>query len=123
MKHELLCKVTYHFENIPSFMQKVMETEFMKHRSEVVKVFNNRICEVNRKWDLTGKPAAFGDYAEDINPEYVLFIRKEIQPAIDVLNKHFPICKYCIDDVGDLVGYLPWVRKSKIYITLEKIES
>ena len=122
MEHELLFEVTYHFENVPQFMQKTMQMEFMKHRNEVVNIFNDRIDEVNKKWNLTGKPAAFGDYVEDINPEYAAFIKNQIQPEIDVLNERFPICKYYIDDIGDIVGYLPWISKSKIYFTMKQVE-
>ena len=118
-----LYAVIYHFENVPKFMQKIMQTEFMKHRNEVVDVFNDHIDEVNTKWDSIGKPAAFGEYTEDINPKYVDHIRKYIQPEINVLNERFPICKYCIDDIGNIVGYLTWIRNSKIYFTLEEIES
>lgn len=122
MEHELSFEVFYHFENVPTFMQKIMQEEFMKHRNEVVDVFNERIDEVNDQWHQTGKPAAFGDYVEDINPEYAKFIKTEIQPSIDVLNKHFQICKYRIDEIGDIVGYLPWVKNSKIYITIKEIK-
>lgn len=120
---ELLFEVTYHFENVPKFMQKIMQRKFMKHRNEVVDVFNDHIDEVNKKWDSIGKPAAFGEYEEDINPEYVDHIRRYIQPEIDVLNKRFLICKYCIDNIGNIVGYLPWIKNSKIYFTMKKIES
>lgn len=123
MEYELLFEVTYHFTNIPIFMQKIMQTEFMNHRNEVVDIFNDHIDEVNKEWCLTGKPAAFGDYEEDINPEYVEFIKKRIQPAIDVANRYFPICKYRIDSIGDIVGYLPMVKDSKIYFTMKKIET
>lgn len=120
---ELLFTVTYHFENVPRFMQKIMQMEFMKHRNEIVGVFNDYIDEANKEWDLTGKPAAFGDYVEDINPEYVNCIKRRIQPKIDALNKQFPICKYRIDEIGDIVGYLPWIKNSKIYFTMKKVES
>lgn len=120
---ELLFTVTYHFENVPRFMQKIMQMEFMKHRNEIVDVFNDCIDEVNEKWSLTGKPAAFGDYEEDINPEYVSYIRRHIQPKIDTLNKRFPICKYRIDEIGNIVGYLPWIKNSKIYFTMKEVES
>ena len=123
MEHKLLCKVTYHFTNVPIFMREAMQSEFMKHRNEVVDIFNGRIDEVNKEWSQTGKPAAFGDYEEDINPEYVELIKKRIQPAIDVANQHFPICKYRIDSIGNIVGYLPMVKKSKIYFTIKEIET
>lgn len=121
MKNEGYYQVCPQFENIPSFMQGVMWNAFVDHRNEVVEVINELIDEVNKQWDLTGKPAAFGDYVEDVNPEYVEFMRTKIQPRIDVLNKSFKLCKYCIDDIGDIVEYIPWIPKSKIYFTLKGV--
>lgn len=113
-------KIFYHFENVPKFMQKPMRKLFMKHRSEVVYIFNKHIGEANKKWGLTGKPAMLGEYIEDINPEYSKFIRDYIQPFIDIANKGL-LCKYKIDEYGDIVGYLPFIKKSKLWIDLELI--
>ena len=111
-------KVFYHFEKVPRFMQKYMREEFMKHRSEVVRIFQEHIDGVNDEWTLTGKEFAFGEYIEDINLVY-----DRIQPFIDVANKLFPYCKYKIDEYCDIVGYLPFIRKSKLWISLKEIES
>lgn len=120
---KILCTVQYHFEHVPRFMRKFVQKEFMKNRNEVVDIFNDHIDEVNKLWDLTGKPAAFSDHVKDINPEYVDHIKNYIQPAIDAVNKKFPICKYRIDDIGNIVGYIPIIRKSKIFFTIKEIES
>ncbi len=111
-----------HFENIPSFMQNIMWNAYLKHREEAVNIYNELIDEVNKQWNLTGEPAAFGDYAEDVNPKYIKLLRDKIQPRINVLNKHLLLCKYCIDDIGDIVGYIPWICNSKIYLTLEHVK-
>ena len=116
-------KVFYHFEKVPRFMQKYMREEFMKHRSEVVRIFQEHIDGVNDEWTLTGKEFAFGEYIEDINPEYSKLVYDRIQPFIDVANKLFPYCKYKIDEYCDIVGYLPFIRKSKLWISLKEIES
>ena len=116
-------KVFYHFEKVPRFMQKYMREEFMKHRSEVVRIFQEHIDGVNDEWTLTGKEFAFGEYIEDINPEYSKLVYDRIQPFIDVVNKLFPYCKYKIDEYCDIVGYLPFIRKSKLWISLKEIES
>lgn len=116
-------KVFYHFEKVPRFMQKYMREEFMKHRSEVVRIFQEHIDGVNDEWTLTGKEFAFGEYIEDINPEYSKLVYDRIQPFIDVTNKLFPYCKYKIDEYCDIVGYLPFIRKSKLWISLKEIES
>ena len=97
-----------------------MRKEFMKNRHVVVEIFNKYIDKVNKEWDLTGEPAALGEYIEDINPKYVKFVQNRIQPFIDVANKHF-ICKYKIDEYGDLVGYLPFIKNSKLIISLKFI--
>lgn len=116
-------KVFYHFERVPRFMRDRMKKEYMKNRSEVVEIFNEHIDRVNEEWKSTGKPAAFGEYIEDINPEYSKFIFDRIQPYINVANELFPYCKYKIDKFGDIVGYIPFIKKSKIWITLKEIES
>ena len=116
-------KVFYHFEKVPRFMQKYMREEFMKHRSEVVRIFQEHIDGVNDEWTLTGKEFAFGEYIEDINPEYSKLVYDRIQPFIDVANKLFPYCKYKIDEYCDIVAYLPFIRKSKLWISLKEIES
>lgn len=118
---EVLYKAIFHYKNIPEYMQKEVTKMFMKHRNEVVKIFSDHIDKINEKWTLTGKPWAFGDYVEDINPEYVDFIRSELKPYLDAFNKKM-ILKYCIGDVGDIEGYLPWLKGSNIYITLKEVK-
>lgn len=120
---DMYCEVIYHYENVPNFIQTLAKEEFMRHRSEVVAVFNEHIDKVNAEWELTGEPCSFGKFVEDINPKYADFIQQQIQPYIDVLNKKFPLCKYRIDERAVLVGYLPFVKNSKLWITLEMIES
>lgn len=124
MKKEMYCKVYFHYENVPMFMRGIMEKEYIKYRSEVVEIFNKHIDAVNNEWDLIGEPASFGKYAEDINPKYANLIKKRIQPEIDMLNKRIPtFCKYRLDDYGDITGYLPFIKKSKLWFNLEMIES
>ena len=123
MNETLYCTVNYHYENIPRFLRKSMREWFMKNRSEVVAIFNKYIDSVNKEWKLTGEPCAFGDYIEDINPEYAKLIQNRIQPRIDLLNNKFAFFKYKIDEYGDIIAYIPFVKKSKLWITLNMIES
>ena len=116
-------KVFYHFIRVPKFMRRRMKKEFMKNRNEVARIFREHIKAVNDEWNLTGKEFAFGEYIEDINPEYSKLVYDRIQPFIDVANKSFPYCKYKIDEYCDIIGYLPFIKKSKLWITLEEIES
>lgn len=60
---------------------------------------------------------SFGDYLEDINPEYVKEIQKTIQPFINDINKKFIFFKFKIDQYGDIVGYIPFIKKSKLWMT------
>ncbi|MCM1090091.1 MAG: hypothetical protein NC413_04560 [Muribaculum sp.] len=120
---EVYFKVFYHFEKVPRFMRKRMREEFMKNRSKVVRIYHEHIKAVNDEWALTGKEFAFGEYIEDINPEYSKLVYNRIQPFLDVANKSFPYCKYKIDQYCDIVGYLPFIKKSKLWITLKEIES
>lgn len=117
------CKVFYHYENVPRIFRKLMRTEFMKNRNEVAHAYNEFIDSVNDTWDLTGKSAFLGDHVEDINPEYSRLIQKRIQPHVDILNKKFKVCKYRIDEYGDITGYIPFIKNSKIWFTIKLIES
>ena len=124
MNETLYCTVNYHYENIPRFVRESMSKWFIKNRHEVVSIYNNLINWVNQKWDTTDKPCSFGEYAEDINPEYVKLIQKLIQPSVDLwVNTKFRMFKYKIDEYGDIVAYIPFIKGSKLWITLNMIES
>lgn len=112
---EVYYKAMYHFENVPLILQDWMAKAYMKHRSEAVKIFNEHIDRVNKEWNLLGKPTTFGDYVEDINPEYCEFINRSIQPYIDDLNKKLGLfCKYRLGEYADIEGYLPLLKKIQI---------
>lgn len=119
MEHNIYFKAEYHYENIPKCLQVFVSKKFMKHYNEVVDVFNNFIEEVNSEWEATGEVFAFGDYEEDINPNYIKAIKKHIQPNIDVINKRFYICKYKLGKYSEIVGYVPFLKNSEIWITLK----
>lgn len=121
MKHKLLAEVHFHYENIPQFFENIIEKEFIKNRGEIVDIFNSQIDRVNDLFKKTGEPYAFGDYVEDINPRYVKLIKDTIQPKIDKANLKFLLCRYKIDDVGDIVGYVPFLPKSKIWFDMKII--
>lgn len=123
MEETFYCKVFYHYENIPKILQRIMREWFMKNRHGVVLIYNKHIDAVNKKWNLTGEPCSFGEYLEDINPKYAEFIQDMIQPYIDVFNKKFVLFKYKIDEYGDLVAYIPAIKRSKLWISLKEIES
>lgn len=123
MNETLYFTVNYHYENIPLFLRKSMCEWFMKNRNEVVAIFNKYIDSVNKEWKLTGEAYAFSDYIEDINPEYVKLIQNRIQPRIDLLNTKFTFFKYKIDEYGDIAAYIPFIKKSKLWVTLKTIES
>lgn len=99
-------KVFYHFIRVPKFMRRRMKKEFMKNRNEVARIFREHIKAVNDEWNLTGKEFAFGEYIEDINPEYSKLVYDRIQPFIDVANKSFPYCKYLFSFSQKLQGLL-----------------
>ena len=42
---------------------------------------------------------------------------------IDAVNKKFVLFKYKIDEYGDLVAYIPAIKRSKLWISLKEIES
>lgn len=123
MKQESYYTVEYHYENIPSFLHKIMREWFMKNRNDVADIYNKHIDSVNKEWNLTGEPSSFGDYIEDINPKYVKLIQNRIQPRIDLMNNKFTLFKYKIDEYGDIIAYIPFIKNSKLWITLKEIES
>lgn len=96
---------------------------FMNHRSEVVKIYNENIDSVNSEWDLSGEPYSFGDFLEDVNPAYIKTIQNTIQPLIDdSVNQKSIFFKFKIDEYGDMVGCIPFISNSKLYISLEEVE-
>ena len=112
--------VNFHLENMPEIsdtFRNIIISEFVSCREEFVKVFNVKIGEVNDIWDRTGKPATFGEYLEDINPEYIELIRKYFTDDLNRINKkHFIKCY--ISKYGDVEGNLPPFGDSRIYATL-----
>ena len=113
-------RVIYNYENVPFFMREAMSKWFMSNRNHVVEVVNAQLTEINAEWNLTGEPAYLGDYIEDINPKYGALMQKRLKPYMDSINKRFILFKYAIDDTGDLVGYCPLIKDSKIYIELKE---
>lgn len=116
--------INFHFESVPKMLQEKLSGIFMKYRNEVVEIFNRYIDKVNRDFDKTGKPCALGDFAEDLNPEYVEFINDRIQPHIDDFNDRYPFkyfMRFKLDECGDIVGYIPGIKDSKIWITLKEV--
>ena len=120
---EQLFKVYYHYENIPAFLRKSMRSWFMCHRNEVVRIFNENIDEVNSEWKLSGEPYSYGEFLEDVNPEYVKLVQDKIQPLIDgSINQKHEIFKFKIDEYGDIVCYIPHITNSKLYISFKPVE-
>lgn len=118
---KLRCEVQYHYENVPSYLKGIMANAYMRDRDTIVNIFNEHISEVNSAWDSTGKPCAFGEYIEDINPEYVKFVNDRIQPYIDRANSAFHLCKFKLDEHCDIVGYIPQIEGSKLSISLRPL--
>lgn len=122
MNEELYYRVVYHYENIPKYLYRPMRKWFMKNRSEVVHVYNELIDSVNKEWKSTGELWSFDDFIEDINPEYGKLIQARIQPSVDSINRRFWVFKFKIDRYGDIIGYIPFIKNSKLSITLKEIE-
>ena len=120
---EQLFKVYYHYEKIPFFLRKSMRNWFMNHRSEVVKIFNESIDDINSEWNLSGEPYSYGKFLEDINPAYIKLIQNKIQPLVDgYINRKMTIFKFKIDEYGDIVGYIPFINNSKMYVSFKQEE-
>ena len=120
---EQLFKVYYHYENIPKFLRKSMRTWFINHRSEVVEIFNENIDGVNSEWELSGEPFSYGEFLEDVNPAYIKLVQNTIQSLIDdSINRKTTIFKFKIDEYGDIVGYIPFINNSKLYVSFKPVE-
>ena len=120
---EQLFKAYCHYENIPKFLRKSMRNWFINHRSEVVKIFNESIDGVNSEWELSGEPYSYGEFLEDVNPAYIKLIQNKIQPLIDdSINQKMTIFKFKIDEYGDIVGYMPLINNSKMYVFFKQVE-
>lgn len=122
MEYCVYFKAEYRYTNIPKFLQELVARKYMENRCKVVELFNSKIDEVNEHYESTGKPFAFGEYEEDINPEYVACIRKYIQPLFDEANKHFYVCRYMLGEYGQIIGYVPFIRNSKIELFLKPLD-
>ena len=120
---EQLFKVYYHYENIPEILRESMRVWFIYHRNEVVRIFNESIDGVNAEWKLSGEPYAYGEFLEDVNPNYIKLIQDKIQPLIDEsVNQKNKIFKFKIDEYGDIISYIPYITNSKLYVSLKPIE-
>jgi hypothetical protein len=89
---------------------------YLEYRSQICNIFNDKIPSINEEWDKTGKPCSFGDYIEDMNPEYSKFIKDRILPEIQEFNNKldkYPI-EYYLDDYCDIRAKL----KAKPEITI-----
>lgn len=119
---EQLFKVYYHYENIPAILRGSMSTWFIYHRNEAVKIFNENIDGVNAEWKLSGEPYAYGEFLEDVNPAYIKLIQDKIQPLIDEsVNQKHEIFKFKIDEYGDIIGCVPFIEDSKLYISFKQV--
>ena len=117
MKHEVYLTATCHLVNIPNFLRDIVQKSYEKHYNEVVNLFNEHIDSANKIWDMTEEPFAFGDTSEDFNPKYVRCIQRHIQPYIDVLNRRLLFCRYRLGECAEIVGYVPFLPKSIIWMT------
>ncbi len=119
MNMEDLYKAEFKFENIRGIFQPLIENLFMEHRSRAVELFNANIDRVNSDWEKTGKPFAYGEYFEDVNPEYVKAIKDAIQPIFDRELNPKLLVRYEIDEYGDIIGRVG--HTGKITLTLKKV--
>lgn len=119
----VIYKMYFHMENVPKLFQEGAKKEFLKARNVCAPIFNDMIGDVNKEWGRTGKPATFGPNYEDINPEYVEFISERIQPRFDEVAQRLWLRVWItFDKYGDLIGYMPQVRDSKIWVDFKPCE-
>lgn len=116
-------QVIFHYEGIPEALGDLCASIYVTMRNRACEISSEMLGKINEEWDKTGKPAAFGRYAEDVNPEYIQFIRDRMQPVIDkTVNKESGILRIVINDVGDFDGEIIGMKNSKIYVTLKPID-
>lgn len=114
-------KVFYNYQNVPKFIRKPMRKWYMKNRHDAIEIYHENIDLINDIWGSTGKKFAFGEYLEDLNPDYTFFVKVNMEAYLTELNKKFRWFKYEIDEYGDIVGTIPMIKGSRLRITLEKV--
>ena len=129
---EMICNVKFHFDNLDKYylmnndtFKEAVKNLFIHYRHEFCEVFNAKIDEINKAWDETGKPCSFGDYVEDMNPEYSKFIKDRLDNDFDKLNKDLNknhcLIEFYLDEYCDICAKLRRFPDVKIWITLENI--
>lgn len=113
MDERKIYRVVYNYKNVPKILRKPMQKWFMKNREKFVTIFNNNIDVVNKNWKQMHGSGKYMD------PKYVKYVKNSIQPKIDVLiNRKSALFKCKIDDDGDMIAHIPFIKNSKLWITL-----
>lgn len=113
----VMYKLRFHIFGVPELEKGRVKSTYMKQYNIAEKIFNDNIGWINEEWDKTGKKASFGEFLEDVNPEYVEFIAERINKLMEsACQKSDPylICK--IGEYGAIEGYLPSVKDSRVYV-------
>lgn len=109
-------KAYFHFENVPEWIQSTVRDMYWKARNICTPIFNDRIDEINRQFEQTGEPFAFGPYLEDMNPKYGKLMSETLEPEFDrVLTRNGSLIRIRLE-YGDMIGYIPALKESKIWV-------
>lgn len=124
-------KAHVHIENIEKYdtlnndtFKDAVKGVFLAYRNTYADLFNSKIEEINKAWDKVGEPASYGDYIEDINPNYVNIMVEKVQPLFDEMNEklRLPILFY-VNEYGDIGARLNIIKDVTMYMTLEEVNA
>lgn len=131
---ERICEVCYHFDNLEDYpilnneeFKEDASNVYMDYRNIFADIFNAKIDGINKAWDKLGLPSSFGDYAEDINPEYVKFIREKLDDEFKEANDRIyeedgcPM-EFYLDDYSDIRGRIRGIDKLSIWISIRPVQ-
>lgn len=130
---ERLVEVNYHFDNIekyPLLDLDSFKTElgkiYLHYRNVFADIFNSKINDINEAWDETGEPPSFGDYAEDVNPKYVEFIKDRLdddfKEANDRIKAEGCMLEFYLDDICDIRARIIGFEDVSIWINIKLME-
>ena len=127
-----LYTIEWHYDGIENYkmLNRVMfksrlQELFVEGYNECCHLFNEHIDNINKEWDKLDKPCAFGEYIEDINPEYVNFIRERLHQRfinlnVDQMINHNSPLEFYIDDHGGISARLRAFPDVKMYFTMRE---
>lgn len=94
---------------------------YMDQYNYFVDIFNDNIDETNRRFEALGEPACFGDYVEDVNPNYVAMIRDDMLKYFAPMNAKTKVFNYEIGKYGQIIGRFKRFPEFTVEMVMEEV--